>query len=77
MSSTRKLYSLSLVSTSRTDVAGGSITYSIYTVNHKKRATFFSIITPLTPALLARFFFIIFVPVETGRNTLQHIYLTA
>jgi len=46
----------------------------IYTVNHKKRATLFSIITP---ALLARFFFIIFVPVETGRNTLQLTYLMA
>jgi len=38
-----------------------------YTVNHKKRATLFLI---TTLAFLSRFF-IFFLPLETGRNTLQ------
>jgi len=40
----------------------------IYTVNRKKGVTLFSTITP---AFLGRFFYILFAPVETGRNTLQ------
>ena len=44
-----------------------------YNVFRKKHPLTFSIITP---TFLGRFF-ILFVPMETGMNTVQHIYLTA
>jgi len=53
--------------------AAVSVMFHKYTVNHKKRATLFLIITL---ALLA-WFFIILLLVERGRNTLQCTYLMA
>jgi len=47
------------------------MTFGTYTVNHKKRATLLSIITRRVTCSIV----IIFVPVETGRNTLYFTYL--